>query len=440
MSTITNIEPILWGDIKDKVKEANENFYLIINELSKKKIIPKKVYHARYKFGDLIVNKGRLNLECFNYNENIDLNPIKKFIIPLGIIINNNECEIYIKPHNPDTSSNTILGILKKGDIFGIFETLDKFYFKDDVSGAYEGNFNVIAGYSSIEIPINISDIENAKWNKAVKDRLKFIDNIIEYEFPDDNWTIDVIYFPFELNETKEFLKIKYYLLEKGWGQARHLRNQLLEVIDFSNKIKKIDLKDVDDKFDKALKKNYVFYAVLLRELVAIKRGILPCLSNIKNIDDEKHPVNRAENMIRNSIKKVEDINKANIFVPGYLTGKNNIGVYSLSKPHNSILLERTYSKFDIWFKMFTYIKKSNKLQELKEIDFFHSKLPNEFDREIKKRKQQLSFDEELLQSDIEIKTLEYEKNHCKEILAQELKAVINRQDRYFSSVALIRI
>ena len=118
-----------WDEVKDQVKLYNSAIHAAIEKASPKSDF--KLFSARFLFGDLIVDRGILNLPIANELLSI-ADPtfpavVKEELgysrIPLFLILNKS-AEVFVA-----TSDRAIpLDIFKPGNILGLFETLDAFF------------------------------------------------------------------------------------------------------------------------------------------------------------------------------------------------------------------------------------------------------------------------------------------------------------------------
>ena len=115
------IQEVLWQDIRSQVREVNSELADIIDQLNPDKRYP--FIRADYKFGDLIVEKGVLNLPIENnlVSHNrlpYDLRELLAYSkIPLGLLLNKTS-EIFVNEEERVIPLITI----EPGDFFGTFE------------------------------------------------------------------------------------------------------------------------------------------------------------------------------------------------------------------------------------------------------------------------------------------------------------------------------
>ncbi len=129
-----------WADISAKVPKnsPNREIYSALDQVSKSLSDPggNYVYIVRFEFGDKIITNGRFekdDMEMENNAWNKTLFDFKTDVNysddPLGIVLNN-YVEVYTE-NKSITDKNQIyqytipLKIIGKGDLFGLFGTLD---------------------------------------------------------------------------------------------------------------------------------------------------------------------------------------------------------------------------------------------------------------------------------------------------------------------------
>ncbi len=269
-----------WNEIASEIPidDSNREIFAFFNKISSslKKSKQDYVYKIRFEFGDKIIQKGKFDTENFilDSNEyNITIGQFKRDLNysddPLGIVLTN-----YIEVFTENISSGskqefnnyTIpLKIIKSGDLFGLFGTLD--YATGVDENRTSRDWHVVAGNISFGIAFPFhNDKENQLLGEDIQKyfsnnsqtthpifqsekrlqpgehKLKFIKEYVK------DWYVDIIYIPahyLEFLKNNQNPKFENLLLKKGWIESSPLRNVLYEdttianiIIDMSKSLK----------------------------------------------------------------------------------------------------------------------------------------------------------------------------------------------------------
>lgn len=125
------------------IAETHPELAAIFLEAGKSFIGKENVFgKAQYRFGDMIINRGQVKAPCgcLHCETAMQIFPSD---IPLGLV-----CQKKIEVTNPLSDLKQIpLRLLKPGEIFGVFETLDRFH-----NLAPSAQWNIYAGGHSIAV------------------------------------------------------------------------------------------------------------------------------------------------------------------------------------------------------------------------------------------------------------------------------------------------
>lgn len=252
------ISVLSWTDALKQFPHLDNNtdFCAIITQIcSNLNTIQKDyVYHAQFEFGEKLIDKGCFPIDEFKLENNNFRLTQKDFEEdfeyskdPLGIVCDG-FIEVYIENECDMNTYKVPLNVIKNGELFGLFGTLDKFAGIDnDIKNR---DWFVTAGNISsliVASPFHINSL-NDVLDFNVKDFFKKdkieIDKWIKFinHYKEDSWSVDIIYFP---KRIIDLLKVEYsgILYKEGWKQSYSLRNVLLSDPAVTNKIEKITTK-----------------------------------------------------------------------------------------------------------------------------------------------------------------------------------------------------
>lgn len=271
----------------------------------------KYVYLVKYKFGDKLIDQGMMpfhNLEPDNHSfiksssqMQLDLGYSKD---PLGLVLNNH-IEVYSENNSsPDTTYNIPLNIIKKGDFFGLFGTLDFLSNYDNFNPHLKQNWHVVAGNASFDILFPFSNKSTFQATAKTKVASVFTEensyteenkmNFLKYYINeiDSSWTTDIIYFPKHFFEQPDN-HLKSYLYDIGWMQSSNLRN-----LSFENKI----ISDVLFKTSATLNHNDLFVSHLFSHIWKASIGEAYVLKPMVE-EKEPHILYKAFELFKDQVK-----------------------------------------------------------------------------------------------------------------------------------------
>ena len=255
---IRTIHAISWENARKILGKKdilpNLEFFEILDKLSDsfKSSNRDYVYYLKLSFGEKIIDKGNRYLGEFEVIGNEykrtkdDFNrEIYYSSDPLGIVLKN-----YIEVYTENRSKGDIggsytfpLNILKEGDLFGVFGTLDNFtndnnynISRDWYARAGNASFSIAFPFHNayergmIDGGYNYTHLSSAKDQKKEitpgDNKVNFIKELI------DDWEVEIAYIPihyFEEIPVELKSKVMLKLYEIGWSQSAPLRNALFE-------------------------------------------------------------------------------------------------------------------------------------------------------------------------------------------------------------------
>jgi hypothetical protein len=229
---------VLWDDVRGAVQKSNPNFAAILDQLNSNKSLP-ILFKAKYLFGKEIILSGKFKPPC-----NCDAckalvgNLTRYAQLPLGFVMNN--C-IEALIQSRDQHKTNPLRILKPGDLFGVFEVIDKMH-------EYSTNptWTLSAGARTI---IPLWQFRNSHFRDAIRALLKSMDSVnrelllphnkaaadklYEQFWPmlktmvqqiDSSWMVDVLFLDANWDDLEIGHILRAYLFEAAWNQSRELR------------------------------------------------------------------------------------------------------------------------------------------------------------------------------------------------------------------------
>jgi len=207
------------------------------------------VYYTKYEFGEKIIHKGRLLLDDYEVAANQykkSINDFKNDVgysnDPLAIILTN-YVEVYTENTCDEDSYPVPLNIIRAGDIFGVFGTLDLLTGCSNIENIKERDWYVVAGNVSFHIAFpfenqGMEDLIGGDGQPFYRKTLKYstsskTDRKIGFikEHVKD-WCVEIVYIPkhyLEKLKTLNLLYLENLLFKKGWQQSSPLRYAVFE-------------------------------------------------------------------------------------------------------------------------------------------------------------------------------------------------------------------
>jgi hypothetical protein len=258
---VVQVKP--WKDVYKEYlrdKEPNSELFQLITKISNEleKDDNDYVYCVEFEYGDTILEDGEISItkekcrvkpSCDNYHSNFekfkkDLNYTHD---PLGIVLTNSievctENKFTFQNSHRDPINYTLpLNIIKSGDLFGLFGTLN-YLTGQEKEETYKNNWYVIAGNISFHVafPYHLKPPKRDIYDKELffklgsfhklKDSAKL--KFIRKHTSDENRNIKVLYLPkLYIDELKKhnYPLATILLYKKGWNQSEHLRTAPFE-------------------------------------------------------------------------------------------------------------------------------------------------------------------------------------------------------------------
>jgi len=305
--TKKEITVLSWDQAEAKFPKnhSNQGIFDGLNQINSSLTAEEQfVYHAKYEFGEKIIHKGRLHLDDYEvaankYRRSID--DFKKDVgysnDPLAIILTN-YVEVYTENTCDRDSYPVPLNIIREGDIFGVFGTLDILANCPNSDNLKERDWYVVAGNISFHIAFpfgNQTELEllsselqpffaesENTYTTRGNHKVKFIKEHVS------NWFVEVIYIPRHYLQKLKSLDMIFFenlLFKKGWHQSSPLRYALFEDTTISDLLsatpkkylthEKIFLSKVYLYLTQCFFKNAIIYKPLLSEDHVINKAIV---------------------------------------------------------------------------------------------------------------------------------------------------------------------
>jgi len=233
------IEQLSWAEARELILPVNPEFVRHADELELLKECC--IFKVQYRYGDYLLQKGRLMLRNFaGANVDIDDPSLPKILkeklqyaktIPMGINTNK-KIEIFFEGHD-----GRVVPIMspEPGYIFALSGVLSK---KNSVSLSQGPFWNITAGirqiYSVPKISITVKHKKLAKEfgiNPDAPDGLSahwgVFKELMQSEKLNSDWTLDILFFSEEfprLKDSPDWLNFNNYLREYSWDSGDFLR------------------------------------------------------------------------------------------------------------------------------------------------------------------------------------------------------------------------
>jgi len=276
-----DLEILTWQEVQKDVARVNPELAQVIDAFSPSDHY--KIIKARYRFGDLVLNKDHLHLPYkgklypigskelpgeidnnFSYSNNS---------MPVGLTLNK-MIELYVE------ENNTVIPhrLFPPNKIFGLWNILGT-----TISSnlGTEDALNITAGSHSLYLLSKVSEnrgfarlkkafsLETAK-PRSLSEQWQLFKTLARHEQSSKAWELEVLFFSktwFEEKKTYDWLKFKYFLLQTGWRHTEHLRNNEIFKLSLSRTLNQSNLKPNPYTID------------IINHLYAISAGFYPGLA-----------------------------------------------------------------------------------------------------------------------------------------------------------------
>lgn len=230
------VDVVEWSEIRNEVKKVNPELGRIIDQISPDK--KHKLLKARYKFGDKIVDEGKLNLPTLHgeivpidspYVSTALKNYLDYSAIPLSLILEKSN-EVFV------TAGERVipLNYFMPGDLFGLFEAIDL------IQAVAKPRWTVTSGARSIFMLPRVTDDVgykrirrnyniNIETPKSLSEQADFFTKIVNHSKFSDSWCNEILFFPknwlHKANDNKGWSNFDRYLLRESWIQQQLFRD-----------------------------------------------------------------------------------------------------------------------------------------------------------------------------------------------------------------------
>lgn len=296
------LESLTWEDVRDEIKVKNPTLFAAIEAVSPdKKFV---LYRARYRFGDMMCQRGVFNLP----HENGDLLPVAQSrltavqrehlsysLIPLFFTLHNH-CEVFVTPGNRVLP----MTVAKEGGLVGLFETFD--FLANTPSTPM---WDITAGARSIFMLPQITDRNGL--NKIIKeyrcpqgicveklsDHWNLFKRIMTHESLSDTWYCDVLLFSrpwLELQGDQSWGTFYRYLFSQAWARVQYAFSQVERGFIWQAVIEAIEGRNIKPRH---------YIADTVRHIFAMAVGRYPGCVPI-NSDEAMGPVRALQDLFLN--------------------------------------------------------------------------------------------------------------------------------------------
>jgi hypothetical protein len=336
-----HVKKVGWQKISSEVKGANEELWKslqpVMSKLKRQKGSPQLIV-AEYPYGSLLVDDGSFRLPCDDLpgDCSAECNEIRSELnysyIPLGLVLDNS-VEVFIMREGGYMKMGTRLvplRVLSKGELFGVFETLDS------ITGIRNPKpyWSVSSGARSVVIMAPLND-------KAV---LKKIDNGFSCSVPrldaghhdwefiqcvaqaqGLHWRTRVLLFPKWVTDEDPLLTVlQKDIFTTGWHQIAPLRSYVID----EAKIAKTFMHHSSKRVSRHTAELYYYFT--LRHILAISKGELPAFQPVTPAREQSGPFLQFQDAM-NSINVLKYYPV--ILQPGILAARGDAGYYSVNRP-----------------------------------------------------------------------------------------------------------
>lgn len=348
-----HIQEVSWDKIKQEIQKTNYELFLALKQIPNGVLSRYKFFVAKYRYGQLLIENGKFLPPlactcptCTQFNKQIENNHI-----PLTLVLNNS-VEVYLD--YPEQERIAPLRLISKGELFGVFETLD-FLCTPTTKPIYPFSpWNVSAGVRSVVV---LSPVGNAKLannivrflkkndstdehlDKAVSNKIsKFNAELISLLAPyaDAAWNVKVLIFPQELLiEGIENHALLHQIFKIGWKQSYYLREKSALEISQKDSYKRNVLN--------GRHKPDPYLDIMVKHIVEIAEGNIPGFRPFSSA--EAGPFEKVQQLIfENRLMDLNTKEEPKIRFPfilqaAYICDEINYAYYSITKPSQPGLL-----------------------------------------------------------------------------------------------------
>lgn len=230
---------VAWKDIESDVLRADEELHRLLGRINDASSGADEtglvLYKGTFKFGELIIDKGVLNIPGGTDAElKKELQTAFHGTIPLALILKMG-VEVFVESDPDGGGTRSIpLNLINQGAMFGVFEAAERLRGKPDTAG-----WSVSAGARS---PVLVAPFDNEKQRKLKKE-------MQAYEFPDvgkpkkdpwrlftwmakytEDWSVEVLLIPrcWWISEEPQcpepIARFQRHLLLMAWDQSSYIR------------------------------------------------------------------------------------------------------------------------------------------------------------------------------------------------------------------------
>lgn len=287
-----NVAQVKWTSVRERVAKLNPGLADAMDKVAKR-LRNVRLYEARYRYGNLIANRGALVpppcdsrelapcTECSALHSAGGNNTSR---LPMMLILEN--CaEVFTSDglHSAVQRRTIPLNLLQQGELFGVFETSDRMIERPQWSPWW-----VSAGARSVMVLAELGNAKTAQQiNKAVGTTVvstqskhrpaawELIKHVSSCLTEDDGsptqWQTTVLIIPDEWLLAPEAEALKALVLATAWRQVDELRRQMID--DFHSAHAQL--------LPAAVGVDQQYYHATLRHLVAIAIGRMPAFEPV---------------------------------------------------------------------------------------------------------------------------------------------------------------
>jgi hypothetical protein len=333
-----HVKRIGWQNISSVVREVNVELWEaldpVMTQLKKQKRLPDFIV-AEYPYGTLLVDEGQFQLPCDDSASTCS--PLCEEIaaeldysyIPLGLILDKSIEAFAMREGGYSAAKMRLvpLHVLSKGELFGVFETLDRM---TSIRNS-KPNWSVSAGARSVILlaPLNNQGILNkikAHFScnvprEADRRDWEVIQSVMQ-KFPEINWRVQVLLFPKWVIEDDALLApLQKIFFGTGWQQLAPLRDYVIDEADIAKTYM---------HHNHTGHASELYYYFTVRHILAISKGEMPAFCPVTSAQSQAGPFLEFQE-IMNSINVLKYYPV--ILQPTQLSEPGAFGYYSVNLP-----------------------------------------------------------------------------------------------------------
>ena len=341
---ITNnnhVEQITWASVQSEVHGVNADLASNVDAIAGNGT-DEPLFSARYNYGQLIVRDGTFLSPCVSQGRTPceACKALAKAVaythIPLTLVLEN--CvEVFLEYKERNGLRSAPLRLLRKGGLFGVFETLDAI---TDGKPKLRSPWNVSSGARSVVMiaPVSNDDLQRPlaralnvapsaiPWGEMKHDNWAFIRGLASLS--KSPWHTNLLVFPknWIVGEGAQSKDLVNFIFKLGWQQSRYLRDSAAA-----------------EALCSPSRKTRLHYYRTVLHLLAVGRGDVPAFEPVILPRTEAGPFCDALSLLSGVVSGYTPV----ILQPCHLLKAGSAGYYSISRPSLPGLISDGHAHID---------------------------------------------------------------------------------------------